>query len=91
MAGPATARYSRRVEPVEWDAIVAAVVTLWFFVGAGYAGSVGVAAIRTRTFAPALGLDIHGRTAAALGWVALVLAAALFAAGVLVSYVATRA
>jgi hypothetical protein len=73
------------------DAVIAAAVALWFFASAGYAASVGTAAIRTRTFAPELGLELHGRAAAAAGWATLVLAAALFAAGALVTFVATRA
>ncbi len=71
--------------------IIAAAVTLWFFVAAGYAGSVGVSAIRTRSYAPQLGFDLEGAGAVAAGWATLVLGAALFAAGVLVFYVATAA
>ena len=73
------------------DSIVVAAVTLWFYVSAGYAATVGVSAIRTRTYAPHLGLDVQGWAASVAGWVTLVLAIALFAAGALVSWVASRA
>jgi hypothetical protein len=49
-----------------------------------------VSAIRTRTYAPQLGLDVQGSAASVAGWCTLVLAAALFAAGALVSWVASR-
>ncbi len=90
MAAPPSPGYSPRVDPIDWSAIAAALVTLWFYVSAGWAGIIGVSAIRRRTFAPELGLEVRGRTAAALGWATLVLAAALLAAGALVSYVAMR-
>ncbi|HET8542175.1 MAG TPA: hypothetical protein VFL83_20020 [Anaeromyxobacter sp.] len=73
------------------DSLIVAIVTLWFFVTAGYAGTVGVSALRTRTYAPDLGLGLHGGAAVAAGIATLLLAAALFAAGVLVTFVATRA
>ena len=73
------------------DSVVAAIVALFFFVAASYAGSVSVAAIRTRSFAPELGLEIRGGAAVLAGWVTLVFAAALFGAGVLVWFVAMRA
>ncbi len=73
------------------DAVVSAAVALWFFVFAGYAGTVGVDAIRTRTYLPKLGLELEGGVAVAAGWATLVLAAAFFAAGALVTYVAARA
>jgi hypothetical protein len=74
------------VEPV-----VVAAVSFWYFVSAGYAASVGVAAIRTKAYAPHLGLEIRGSAAVAAGWVTLVLAAALLTAGAYISFVATRA
>lgn len=73
------------------DSVVAAAVALWFFVSAAWTAGVGVAAIRTREFAPQLGLELRGRPARLAGWAALVVAAALFAAGALVSFVAARA
>ncbi len=73
------------------DSFVAAAVALWFFVFAGWAGTVGVDAIRTRTYLPQLGLALEGAAAVAAGWATLVLAAAFFAAGALVSFVAARA
>ncbi len=73
------------------DEIIPAAVTLWLFVAAGYAATVGVSAIRTRTYAPQLGLDVQGRGAVAAGWATLALAAALFVAGLLVFWVATIA
>ncbi len=76
------------MEPVDWDAVVAALVSLWFFVTAGYGAVVAVAAIRTRRFAPELGLDVQGRAAVVAGWATLVLAAACLGAGLLVSRVA---
>ena len=69
----------------------AALVSLWFFVSAAYAGRVAVHAIRSGAFAPELGLDVHGRAATALGWATLVIAAAFLAAGVLVAIVGARA
>jgi hypothetical protein len=74
-------------ESVDLSAVGAALVTLWFLVSGGYAFALGVSAIRTRAYAPALGLDVRGTAASVAGWMTLVLAAALFAAGALVSYV----
>ena len=73
------------------DSVIAAAVALWFFVFAGYAGTVGADAIRTRTYLPKLGLALEGGAAVAAGWATLVLAATFFAAGALVTYVAARA
>jgi hypothetical protein len=73
------------------DSIVAAMVSLWFWVTAAYAAGVGVSAIRTRSYAPELGLEIRGREAAVAGALTLVFAGALFAAGALVWFVAMRA
>ncbi len=78
------------MEPIDWGAVFAALASLWFFVSAAYAARVAVRAIRTGAFAPDLGLDVHGRTATALGWATLVIAAALLAAGALVAYVGAR-
>ncbi len=77
-------------EAIDVSAIVAALVTLWFYVSAAYAAWLGVSAIRTREFAPRLGLEIRGAAASAMGWMALVIAVALVAAGALVSYVELR-
>jgi hypothetical protein len=88
MARPPTARYSRAVQPVEWDAVVAALVSLWFFVSAAYGVVVAVAAFRTGRFAPELGLEVHGRAAIVSASVTLVLAAAFLAAGLLIARVA---
>ncbi len=76
------------MEPVEWDAVVAALVSLWFFVSAGYGVTVAVAAIRTGRFAPERGLDVHGRAALVAGWITLVLAVAFLGAGLLIARVA---
>lgn len=73
------------------ESLLAAAAALWFMVSAGYAASVGVAAIRTRSYAPDLGLELRGRGAVVAGWATLVLSAALLAAGALVSFVASRA
>jgi hypothetical protein len=73
------------------EAIVAAAVALLFFAFAGYAASVGVDAIRTRTYLPRLGLELSGGAAVAAGWATLVFACAFFAAGALVTFVASRA
>lgn len=73
------------------DAVIAAVVALWFFVFAGYAAAIGTDAIRTRTYLPRLGLALEGGVAVAAGWATLVLAAAFFGAGALVTFVAARA
>ncbi len=75
---------------MDLSAVVAALVTLWFLVSGAYAAFVGVSAIRTRDFAPRLGLDLRGPGAAAAGWLTFALALALFAAGALVSYVELR-
>ncbi len=72
------------------DAFIAAAVALWFLVSAGYAATVAVSAIRTQTYAPDLGLDVRGRAASVLGWVTLVVAAALLAAGLLVAFVGSH-
>ncbi len=77
-------------EPIDMSAIVAALVTLWFYVSAAYAAWIGVQAIRTREFAPELGLEIRGAVASVAGWLTLVLSIALLAAGALVSYVELR-
>lgn len=88
MARWSAPRYDRDVDTeVDMSAVVAAIVTLWFVVSGGYAAAVGLSAIRARTYAPGLGLDVHGTAAAVAGWFTLVLALALLAAGVLVSYV----
>jgi hypothetical protein len=76
------------VEPIEWGAAIAALVSLWFFVSAAYAALVGCAAIRTGAYAPGLGLDLRGRAASAAGWITLAVAVALAGAGLLVSWVA---
>jgi hypothetical protein len=73
------------------DSAVAGIVALFFFVTAGYAGSVSIAAIRTRSYAPELGLEVRGGAAVLAGWMTLVFAVALFGAGVLVWFVAMRA
>jgi hypothetical protein len=73
------------------ESIFVAAMSFWYFVSAGYAASVGVAAIRTRAYAPDLGLELRGRPAVAAGWATLVFATALLAAGAYVSFVATRA
>lgn len=75
---------------MDLSALVAALVTLWFYVSGAYAAGLGLSAIRKGTFAPRLGLDVRGPAASVAGWLALVLAAALFAAGALVSYVELR-
>ena len=72
------------------DSVVAALVALLYFVSAGYAGNVGMSAIRTRTYAPKLGLEIQDGAAVAAGWATLVVASAFFAAGALVAFVASR-
>lgn len=89
MAALPTPGYDRRVdvEAVDLSALVAALVTLWFWVSGAYAALVGIAAIRTGAYAPRLGLDLRGPGASVAGWITLVLALALFAAGALVSYV----
>ncbi len=76
------------MQPVEWDAVVAALVSLWFVVCAAYGVVVAVAALRTRRFAPELGIDVHGRAAIVSAGVTLVLAVAFLAAGLLVARVA---
>ncbi len=89
MAVRPVARYAAGVdaERIDLAAVAAALVTLFFFVSGACAAAVAVSAIRTRTYAPQLGLDVQGVAARVAGWVTLVLALALFAAGVLVSYV----
>lgn len=92
-AHPPAARWSvgpRRgtLGPVE--SVLVAAVSFWYLVGAGYAASVGVDAIRTRAYAPQLGLEVRGGAAVAAGWVTLVLATALLAAGLYVSFIAAR-
>ncbi len=79
-----------RPDAIDWSAVAAALVTLWFYVSAAYAGWVGLSAIRTREFAPRLGLEIRGMAASVAGCMAIVLALALAAAGALVSYVELR-
>ena len=79
------------MEPVDWGAFFAALVSLWFFVSAAYVARVAVHAIRGGAFAPELGLEVRGRVATALGWATLVIAAAFLAAGVLIALVAARA
>ncbi len=88
MAARRSARYALAVDgKVDWGAVVAALVTLWFSISGAYLAAVAVSAIRTKTYAPRLGLDVRGTAASVAGWATLVLALALFAAGALVSYV----
>ena len=74
------------MEPVDWGAVAAAVVSLWFFSSGAYAALVAGRAIRGGAFAPGLGIDVHGPVATALGWATLAIAAAFLAAGALVAY-----
>ncbi len=75
---------------MDLSAVVAALVTLWFCVSGAYAAFVGLSAVRTRTYAPELGLDLRGPGASVAGWLTIALALALFASGALVSYVELR-